>query len=143
MFLPDFLYAGEQNEAPCDEHIVCIREAERASTFADELQQASDRIADIPRADLQSCFLRAALMIRNTDGLDLDPGLKETLCGVAVEMELAKSELIKTIIGVWLIANAYRDCSMRKAKPRALPDTFREVVGEHPDYTCFWPYQRL
>lgn len=26
-----FLYAGEQNEAPCDEHIVCISEAERAA----------------------------------------------------------------------------------------------------------------
>jgi hypothetical protein len=50
----------------------------------------------------KSCFLRAALMIRNTDGLDLDPGVKETLCGVAVEMEPAKSELIKTIIRDWL-----------------------------------------
>lgn len=30
-----FLYAGEQNEAPCDEHIVCISEAERAAHVGD------------------------------------------------------------------------------------------------------------
>ncbi|RUV32946.1 hypothetical protein EOB49_32560 [Mesorhizobium sp. M7A.F.Ca.MR.148.00.0.0] len=77
------------------------------STFADELQQASDRIADIPRADLQIMLRRAALIIRNTDGINLDPGIGETLSGVAVEMGLAKSDLIKTIIGDWLIANAY------------------------------------
>ena len=29
------------------------------STFADELQQASDRIADVPRADLQIMLRRA------------------------------------------------------------------------------------
>ena len=26
-----FLYGGEQNEAPCDEHVVCVTEAERAA----------------------------------------------------------------------------------------------------------------
>lgn len=30
-----FLYAGEQNEAPCDEHIACISEAERAAHVGD------------------------------------------------------------------------------------------------------------
>ncbi|GLQ78504.1 hypothetical protein GCM10007881_20200 [Mesorhizobium huakuii] len=30
-----FLYAGEQNEAPCGQHIVCIREAERAAYVGD------------------------------------------------------------------------------------------------------------
>lgn len=31
-----FLYAGEQNEAPCDEHIVCISEKERAAAIGDK-----------------------------------------------------------------------------------------------------------
>jgi glycosyltransferase involved in cell wall biosynthesis len=30
-----FLYGGEQNEAPCDEHIVCVSEAERAAHVGD------------------------------------------------------------------------------------------------------------
>ncbi|MER9603425.1 hypothetical protein [Mesorhizobium sp. M0243] len=77
------------------------------STFADELQQASDRIADIPRADLQIMLRRAALIIRNTGGIVLDPGVQDTLSHIAVELGLAKSDLIKTVIGDWLIANAY------------------------------------
>jgi glycosyltransferase involved in cell wall biosynthesis len=31
-----FLYAGEQNDAPCDEHIVCISEADRAAHVGDK-----------------------------------------------------------------------------------------------------------
>ena len=77
------------------------------STFAEELQDASDRIADIPRADLQIMLRRAALMIRNTDGIDLDPKVQDSLLGIAAEMKMPKSELIKTILGDWLIANAY------------------------------------
>ena len=77
------------------------------STFADELQQASDRIADLPRADLQVMLRRAALIIRNTGGIDLDPGVQDSLSDIAVEMGLTKSDLIKIVIGDWLIANAY------------------------------------
>lgn len=77
------------------------------STFAGELQAQSDRIADASRADLQVMLRRAALMIRNTDGIDLDPRMEEALSGVAAEMEISKSELVMTIIGDWLVANAY------------------------------------
>ena len=59
------------------------------STFADELQDASDRIADVPRADLQIMLRRAALMIRNIDGIDLDPRVEDSLSDIAVEMELS------------------------------------------------------
>lgn len=31
-----FLYGGEQNEAPCDEHIVCVSEADRAAHVGDK-----------------------------------------------------------------------------------------------------------
>lgn len=76
-------------------------------TFAGELQAASDRIADVSRADLQVMLRRAALMIRNTDGVDLDPRVEDSLSDIAVEMKMSKSDLIKTIVGDWLIANAY------------------------------------
>lgn len=77
------------------------------SSFAGELQSASDRIVDMSRADLQIMLRRAALMIRNTDGVDLDPRLEDSLSDIAVEMEMSKRDLVKTIIGDWLIANAY------------------------------------
>jgi glycosyltransferase involved in cell wall biosynthesis len=31
-----YLYSGEQNEAPCDEHIVCVSEADRAAHVGDK-----------------------------------------------------------------------------------------------------------
>jgi glycosyltransferase involved in cell wall biosynthesis len=31
-----YLYGGEQNEAPCDEHIVCVNEADRAAHVGDQ-----------------------------------------------------------------------------------------------------------
>ncbi|MGO4642414.1 hypothetical protein AB4Z43_28640 [Mesorhizobium sp. 2RAF45] len=40
---------------------------------------------------------RAALVIRNTGGIDLDPGVQDTLSDIAVEMGLTRSDLIKTV----------------------------------------------
>lgn len=82
------------------------------STFAGELQSASDRIAEVSRADLQVMLRRAALMIRNTDGIDLDPRVEEALLGMAAEMRVSKSDLIKTVIADWLVANSYLPVSV-------------------------------
>ena len=76
-------------------------------TFATDLESAADQIADISRADLQVMLRRAALMLRNVSGIDLEPKVDESLAGLASEMEVPKSDLIKTIIGDWLFANAY------------------------------------
>jgi hypothetical protein len=77
------------------------------ATFAAELQSASDRIVDVSRADLQIMLRRAALMIRNIDGFAFDPRLEDSLSDIAAEMEMSKRDLVKTIIGDWLIAHAY------------------------------------
>lgn len=77
------------------------------SSFAGELQTASDHIADVSRADLQVMLRRAALMIRNTAGMELGPRVEDSLASIAGEMAVPKSDLIETIIGDWLIANAY------------------------------------
>ncbi|RUU94897.1 hypothetical protein EOA79_29805 [Mesorhizobium sp. M1A.F.Ca.IN.020.03.2.1] len=61
----------------------------------------------ISRADLQVMLRRAALMLRNVTGLVLDPKVEEALAGLAVEMGLSKSELVRTIVGEWLMANPY------------------------------------
>ncbi|ADV14081.1 hypothetical protein EOA22_11010 [Mesorhizobium sp. M7A.F.Ca.US.014.04.1.1] len=75
--------------------------------FAGELESAADQIADISRADLQIVLRRAALMLRNVAGVDLGTRTDELLFGIAAEMEVSKSDLIKTIVSDWLIANAY------------------------------------
>ena len=90
--------------------------------FAGELQSASDRIADVPRADLQVMLRRAALMIRNTAGIDLDPSAEASLLSIAYEMRISQSELIKVIIGEWLVAHAYVPVPVR-------PDEDRETDG--------------
>ncbi|MER9874581.1 hypothetical protein [Mesorhizobium sp. M0195] len=76
-------------------------------SVAVDLEKAADTIADVSRADLQIKLRRAALMLRNVGGIDLDPKVDESLTGLAVEMGLSKTDLIRTIVGDWLIANAY------------------------------------
>lgn len=43
-----FLYAGEHNEAPCDEHIACISEAERAAHVGDRHYTAASFDYSLP-----------------------------------------------------------------------------------------------
>ncbi|MER8465985.1 hypothetical protein [Mesorhizobium sp. M1396] len=76
-------------------------------TIACELENASDQIAVISRADLQVMLRRAALMLRNVTGVVLEPNVEEALGGLATEMGLSKADLIRTIIREWLVANAY------------------------------------
>ncbi|CDX45326.1 conserved hypothetical protein [Mesorhizobium sp. SOD10] len=76
-------------------------------TIASELDAAAAQIAEISRADLQIMLRRAALMLRNVTGLVLDPDVEEPLAGLAAEMGLSKTELVRTIVGDWLTANAY------------------------------------
>ncbi|OBQ81585.1 MULTISPECIES: hypothetical protein [unclassified Mesorhizobium] len=76
-------------------------------TIATDLEEAADQIAEISRADLQVMLRRAALMLRNVTGL-VHPKVEEALAGLAAaEMGLSKPELVRTIVGEWLMANAY------------------------------------
>ncbi|MGX8014322.1 hypothetical protein ACVDG8_037905 (plasmid) [Mesorhizobium sp. ORM8.1] len=75
-------------------------------TVATDLETAADRIGEISRADLQ-VMLRRALMLRNVTGLVLEPNVEESLAGVADEMGLSKSDLVRTIVSDWLVANAF------------------------------------
>ncbi|MBZ9870502.1 hypothetical protein LB542_06485 [Mesorhizobium sp. BR1-1-9] len=75
--------------------------------FAEQLEGTADHIADASRADLQVLLRRAALMLRNVGGLELDPKTDEPLSGLATEMGVSKPDLINTIVGDWLVANAY------------------------------------
>ncbi|MFK0688824.1 hypothetical protein ACFX5Q_11530 [Mesorhizobium sp. IMUNJ 23033] len=76
-------------------------------SFAEELESAADQIAEVSRADLQVVLRRAALVLRNVSGIVLEPNVDESLAGLAAEMGASKSDLIKTIVGDWLVTNAY------------------------------------
>ncbi|TIU00759.1 MAG: hypothetical protein E5W55_02075 [Mesorhizobium sp.] len=75
--------------------------------FVNELESAAAHIADTSRADLHVMLRRAALVLRNVSGFSLDPRTDEALTSLAAEMGEAKSDLIETIVGDWLVANAY------------------------------------
>lgn len=75
--------------------------------IAADLESAANHIAEVSRADLQVMLRRAALMLRNVTGLVLEPSVQEPLSRVAEEMGLTRAELIRTIVGDWLVANAY------------------------------------
>ena len=76
-------------------------------SIANELEDAAYQIADISRADLQVMLRRAALMLKNVTGVVLESNVDETLAGLAAEMRVSKPDLIKTIVGEWLVANGY------------------------------------
>ncbi|TPL49253.1 hypothetical protein FJ937_17395 [Mesorhizobium sp. B2-4-4] len=77
------------------------------ASFAEELESAADRIADIPRADLQIILRRAALMLRNVAGVPLEPATDDALNSIAAEMKVSRSDLIQTVLREWLETNSY------------------------------------
>lgn len=75
--------------------------------FAEELESAADRIGDVSRADLQIILRRAALRIRNTDGLALDSEIEDAVQSTAADLGLSKQDFLRRIIREWLEANTY------------------------------------
>ncbi|WP_287139149.1 hypothetical protein [Mesorhizobium sp.] len=63
--------------------------------------------ADASRADLQVMLRRAALLLRNVGGLNLEPRADEILDWLAAEMGKGKLDLVETILEDWLMANGY------------------------------------
>lgn len=76
-------------------------------SIAEELESAAGRIANLPRPELQIMLRRAALMIRNVDGVPLDASVEDALSSIAAEMEIDRSDLIARILREWLETNAY------------------------------------
>jgi hypothetical protein len=76
-------------------------------SIAVELESAADRIGDVSRADLQIILRRAALMLRNTTGVPLEPATEDALNSIAAEMKVGRSYLIQVILREWLETNAY------------------------------------
>ncbi|MBZ9894537.1 MULTISPECIES: hypothetical protein [unclassified Mesorhizobium] len=77
------------------------------ASIAEELERAADRIADMPRPDLQVILRRAALMLRNVAGVPLEPATEDALNSIAGEMKIGRSDLIQIVLREWLETNAY------------------------------------
>lgn len=75
--------------------------------FAAELEEASNRIADISRADLQIMLRRAALRLRNIEGIVLDQDVDEAVYALAADLKMTRQDLLRTMIREWLEKGAY------------------------------------
>ena len=72
-------------------------------TFINELEEAAEHIGDTSRADLQVMLRRAALRLRNVEGVTLDADANKAISQLAMEMNLPRSEVLRTIVREWLI----------------------------------------
>lgn len=75
--------------------------------FADELEDASNRIADISRVDLQIMLRRAALRLRNTEGIVLDQDVDEAVYALAADLKMTRQDLLRVMVREWLERGAY------------------------------------
>jgi hypothetical protein len=73
--------------------------------FADELEKAADQIADVSRADLQILLRRAALRLRNVEGLVLESDVDQAVDFLAAELKLPQADVLQKIIRDWLISD--------------------------------------
>ena len=72
-------------------------------TFINELEEAADHIGDTSRADLQVMLRRAALRLRNVEGVTLDADANKAISLLAMEMRLPRSEVLRISVREWLI----------------------------------------
>ena len=72
-------------------------------TFINELEEAAELIGDTSRADLQVLLRRAALRLRNVEGVTLEADANKAISQLAIEMRLPRSEVLRIAVREWLI----------------------------------------
>lgn len=77
------------------------------SDTATLLEDAADRIKDIPIADLQIMLRRAALRLRNAAAVSMDDDVEEVLRDLAGELGLTRNDTIRFIVREWMEKNTY------------------------------------
>lgn len=78
-----------------------------SAEFADKLDAAADRIADLDRSEMHTLLRRSALRLRNTQQVPLDPEWEDALRTVASEIGMTRNDLIRVILKDWLETHAY------------------------------------
>jgi hypothetical protein len=71
--------------------------------FAEKLEDAASHIVELSVADLQVLLRNAALRLRNTSGLTLEPKVDMEIDLLATQLKLPRSEVLPTIVRDWLV----------------------------------------
>lgn len=71
------------------------------------LEDAADRIADVPRADLQIMLRRAALLLRNSGSIAFDADIEEALRDLSGAFNKTRNDTIRFIVREWMEKNTY------------------------------------
>ncbi|PDS29318.1 CopG family transcriptional regulator [Rhizobium phaseoli] len=74
---------------------------------AAQLEDAADRIGNIPRPDLQILLRRAALRLRNAAAVTMEEDVEEVLRDLAVELGITRNDAIRFIVREWMEKNTY------------------------------------
>ena len=78
-----------------------------ATDTAAQLEGAADRIADVPRPELQILLRRAALRLRNAAAVSMEEDVEEALRDLAGELGLTRNDTIGFILREWMEKNTY------------------------------------
>lgn len=71
------------------------------------LEDAADRIADVPRSDLQVLLRRAALLLRNSGSITFDDDIEEALRDLSDEFGKTRNDTVRLIVREWMEKNTY------------------------------------
>ncbi|MFU0507921.1 hypothetical protein [Pseudaminobacter sp. NGMCC 1.201702] len=85
----------------------CREAATSNHGYAEQLEDAADAVDFISPADLQALLRRAALRLRNTAQLQLDPEWEDALQCVAAAVDFGWNELIRMMVQKWVKAQEY------------------------------------
>lgn len=73
-------------------------------SYADELEAAATDIGNRSIPELRILLRRAALQLRNTNGLTLDDVVEDALAKVLDETGLSRNEALRMIVMDWLVS---------------------------------------
>lgn len=76
-------------------------------TFVELLEATAKAINSTPVEDLKSILLRAALKLRSSKGIDINPKVDHAVTSLAAEVGMTRAELIGDIIVDWMQSNDF------------------------------------
>jgi hypothetical protein len=78
-----------------------------SSDAATLLEDAADRIADIPRPDLLILLRRAALRLRNATTVSMEDDVEDVLRDLVSELGRTREDVMRYIIREWMEKNSF------------------------------------
>lgn len=76
-------------------------------TFVEILETTAKTINSTPPETLRALLLRAAIRLRNKEGIEIDPNVDHAVTSLAIEVGMTRAELIGDIICDWMQSNDF------------------------------------